>query len=71
MDTFYTWLDNHAAICTWLVASCTLLTFVLTFIFKKKKNSRLHSQNISNVYGSIINQANGNIKINSQNVRQK
>lgn len=69
MDTIYSWLENHAAICTWVVASCTLLTFVLTFIFKKKKNSKSHSQNISNVQGSKIYQANGNITINSHDVR--
>ena len=70
MDTFYSWLENHVAICTWVVASCSLLTFVLSFNYKKKKDST-HSQNISNVQGTTINQANGNITINSQDVRQE
>ena len=45
MDTFYSWLENHVAICTWVVASCSLLTFVLSFIFKKKK--RLQYEELS------------------------
>ena len=71
MDTFYSWLENHVAIGTWVVASCSFLTFVLSFIFKKKKKDSTHSQNISNVQGTTINQANGNITINSQDVRQE
>ena len=54
MDTFCSWLENHVAICTWVVASCSLLTFVLSFIFKKKKKDSTHSQNISNVQGTTI-----------------
>ena len=42
-----------------------------TDIFKKKKKNSTHSQNISNVQGTTINQANGNITINSQDVRQE
>ena len=64
-------IDGYVAICTWVVASCSLLTFVLSFIFKKKKKDSTHSQNISNVQGTTINQANGNITINSQDVRQE
>lgn len=41
MDTFYSWLENHVAICTWVVASCSLLTFVLSFIFKKRRKIAL------------------------------
>lgn len=58
MESIYNWLVNHATICTWIVALCAVFTFVFNFILKKKKE---HSQNISDVHDSTINQAGGNI----------
>ena len=58
MESIYNWLLDHAAICTWVVAICALLTFIFTFVLKKKKEQ---SQNISDVHDSTINQAGGNI----------
>lgn len=58
VESIYIWLVNHATICTWIVALCAGLTFVFNFILKKKKE---HSQNISDVHESTINQAGGNI----------
>ena len=63
IDSIYYWLANHTAICTWLLAIFAVLTFIFTFIFKKKKE---HRQNISDVHDSTINQAGGNISINSK-----
>ncbi len=63
MDSIYYWLANHTAICTWLLAIFAVLTFIFTFIFKTKKE---HRQNISDVHDSTINQAGGNISINSK-----
>lgn len=58
MESICLWLSEHAVISTWIVALCALLTFVFNFILKKKKE---HSQNISDVHDSTINQAGGNI----------
>lgn len=58
MESICLWLSEHAVICTWIVALCAVLTFVFNFILKKKKE---HSQNISDVHDSTINQAGGNI----------
>lgn len=62
----YNWLVNHIAICSWILAIIAILTFVFTFIIKKKKQ---HSQNISNVHDSTINQACGNITIKSKDAK--
>lgn len=62
----YNWLVNHIAICSWIIAIFTILSFVFTFILKKKKE---HSQNISNVHDSTINQASGNITIESKDAK--
>ena len=66
MDSIYNWFETHTAICTWLLAIFAVLTFIFTFIFKKKKE---HTQNISDVYDSTINQAGGNITINSKDAK--
>ncbi len=66
MDSIYNWLATHIAICTWLLAIFAVLTFIFTFIFKKKKE---HTQNISDVHNSTINQASGNITINSKDAK--
>lgn len=58
MESIYNWLSDHAAICTWVVAICASLTFIFTFVLKKKKE---HSQNISDVHDSTVYQAGGNI----------
>lgn len=58
MESIYTWLSEHTAVCTWTVAICALLTFIFTFVLKKKKE---HSQNISDVHDSTVYQAGGNI----------
>ena len=66
MDSTYNWLASQIAICTWLLAIFAVLTFIFTFIFKKKKE---HTQNISDVHNSTINQASGNITINSKDAK--
>lgn len=66
MDAVYQWLQNHVAICSWVVALCTLATFLFNFVFKKKKTKNKSSQKISNVNHSNVNQAGGNITINSK-----
>lgn len=62
----YNWLVNHIAICSWIITIFTILSFVFNFILKKKKE---HSQNISNVHDSTINQASGNITIESKDAK--
>ena len=62
----YNWLENHIAICSWIITIFTILSFVFKFILKKKKE---HSQNISNVHDSTINQASGNITIESKDAK--
>lgn len=66
MDTIYQWLQNHVAICTWIVALCALATFLFNFVFKKKKKEDKPSQQIGDVKRSNVNQAGGNITINGR-----
>ena len=64
MDTIYQWLQDHVAVCTWIVALCALLTFLFNFVFKKKdKKKDKPSQNISNIHNSSVNQAGGDITV--------
>ena len=49
--------------CTLISTIIAILTFVLNFIIKKRKNSSNNTQIINNISSSDINQAGGNIKL--------
>lgn len=63
METIYQWLLNHLAVSSWIVALCALATFLLNFVFRKKKKDDRPSQQIGDVNHSNVNQAGGNISI--------
>lgn len=69
MESILKLLQEHVFICTWIVALCALLTFLLNFVFKKKEKGRQEekaSQKISGIHNSSVNQAGGNITINGK-----
>lgn len=64
MDAIYQWLQNHVAICTWIVALCAIATFLFNFVFKNKKRKEKPSQLMKDVNNSNVNQVGGNMTIN-------
>lgn len=64
MDAIYQWLQNHVAICTWIVALCAIATLLFNFVFKNKKRKEKPSQQIKDVNNSNVNQVGGNMTIN-------
>lgn len=56
-------IKENIWICTLISTIIAILTFVLNFIIKKRKNSSNNIQIINNISSSDINQAGGNIKL--------
>lgn len=56
-------IKENIWICTLISTIIAILTFVLNFIIKKRKNSSNNTQIINNISSSDINQAGGNIKL--------
>lgn len=56
-------IKENIWMCTLISTIIAILTFVLNFIIKKRKNSSNNTQIINNISSSDINQAGGNIKL--------
>lgn len=63
MQDFFLYIKENIWICTLVSAVVALLTFLLNFVFKRKKTST-GTQMISNVSSSTINQAGRDINLN-------
>lgn len=63
MQDFFLNIKENIWICTLVSAVVALLTFLLNFVFKRRKTST-RTQMISNVSSSTINQAGGDINLN-------
>ena len=61
------WFESHVWLCSYVLMGLAALTFLLNFVLKKSKSQR--DQTIKNVKNSTINQAGGDIKIDSDNER--
>ncbi len=59
----FEWLKDHVWLCTYIMLGIAALTFLLNFVFKKRKATKMKTQSIINVKHSSINQADGNITI--------
>lgn len=64
------WLQGHVWLCTYIIAGLAILTFVLNFIIKRKKNDA-NAEDVKNTHiqasyfkNSIVNQSAGDITIN-------
>lgn len=57
------WLESHVWLCTYVLAGCALVTLILRFFIKKKRSGLV--QTIKKSKNSTINQAGGDITINS------
>lgn len=61
------WFENHVWLCSYVLMGLAALTFLLNFVLKKSRSQR--DQTIKNVKNSTINQAGGDIEIDSDNER--
>ena len=58
----FLWLEDHVWLCTYITLGLAVLTFLLTFVFKKNKSGK--TQSIKKVKNSNINQVGGDVNIN-------
>lgn len=57
------WLKEHVWMCTYIMLGIAALTFLLNFVVRKHKATKIQTQSIRRVKHSNVNQAGGNITI--------
>lgn len=67
MNDIMHWLHNHVWMCTYIIAGLAILTFVLNFIVKRKRNdanAKDVKMKASHFKGSTVNQSAGDMTVN-------